>query len=530
MFYSVGEKMQYLDKLESSNECFFRDRYDAIPNDCRVYLWGCGIGVYTACKRTLFNFEGIIDNDRSKIGEKISKYVIIDKGRIKTSYVLSSDILEHVYSYDDIAVVICSLKYYDEIAAQLQSIGIKYYYSIKHLEALEGRFALCSGDYNDIIDGIIKHENINDNKIVVMGMPGYSNHEKYVIQELVQLDNKLEIIWIADHIESIVPNYIRLIGANDRENLIYEMETAKIILSSNALPQYFIKRKEQIYIHLKHWSSITLKKFFLDAPSVYAVENLRKLFEKNASEMDYIIVGSEFDENSCRRGLSNRAKFVYCGSPRTDILFSNNDYKLNLCKLYGIKNECNILLFAPTYRFSISDNTKAQRLYKKDSLDFYRLKNTLERKTSQKWVMLLRLHPSLKWISKQIADEAGLIDVTQYDDSQELVAACDAMISDYSSIMFEPAFVYKPVFLYAPDLDEYIRDEYELLLDYRSLPFPIAETLDDLYGNILNFNYDTYKSDVENFFKKYGVHEDGHASERAAKFIMGLLNDSDGEW
>ena len=120
-----------------------------------------------------------------------------------------------------------------------------------------------------------------------------------------------------------------------------------------------------------------------------------------------------------------------------------------------------------------------------------------------------------------------MLNVSYYEDSEELVAASDIVVTDFSSIGMEPAFVKKITMLFATDLDDYIVNDYELLLDYRSLPFPIAETNEQLADNILNFDQEKYKRDVTAFLDKYGVHEDGHASERAADFILGLLDSKD---
>ena len=89
--------------------------------------------------------------------------------------------------------------------------------------------------------------------------------------------------------------------------------------------------------------------------------------------------------------------------------------------------------------------------------------------------------------------------------------------------MFEPAFVHKPVFLFAPDRNQYVNRERELLIEYESLPFTIAETNEELEHDIAGFAPEEYETRVENFFRKYGVCEDGHASERAAQFIVDLL-------
>lgn len=100
-----------------------------------------------------------------------------------------------------------------------------------------------------------------------------------------------------------------------------------------------------------------------------------------------------------------------------------------------------------------------------------------------------------------------------------MISASDILISDYSSIMFEAAFVKKPVFLFATDLQDYIANEYELLIPYHELPFPVAESNEELEQNILELNLESYKENVESFLDRYGVHEDGHASDRTAAFI-----------
>ena len=114
------------------------------------------------------------------------------------------------------------------------------------------------------------------------------------------------------------------------------------------------------------------------------------------------------------------------------------------------------------------------------------------------------------------------MNVSDYGDSQELASAADIMISDYSSIMFDPAFVGKPVFLFATDKREYQEREYDLLIDYDTLPFPTAESNLELAGKIHQFDRKAYERRVEEFLRLYGVNEDGHASERAAAAIVQL--------
>ena len=74
------------------------------------------------------------------------------------------------------------------------------------------------------------------------------------------------------------------------------------------------------------------------------------------------------------------------------------------------------------------------------------------------------------------------------------------------------------------DKRDYIDKEYDLLIDYDSLPFPIAESNENLIKNIQCFKKAEYETKLTDFMNKYGVREDGHASERAAKVISNLID------
>ena len=157
------------------------------------------------------------------------------------------------------------------------------------------------------------------------------------------------------------------------------------------------------------------------------------------------------------------------------------------------------------------------------TLDMESLLDTLKERWGGKWVLLVRLHPWLRFEECGLTETKEIINAGDYPESEELVAASKIMITDYSSIMFEEAFLKRPVFLYAPDREEYIDGERGLLLEYDKLPFPIAESNDALYQCILQFDEEAYTKRVTDFLDYHGVHEDGHAGERGAKVILDLL-------
>ena len=104
---------------------------------------------------------------------------------------------------------------------------------------------------------------------------------------------------------------------------------------------------------------------------------------------------------------------------------------------------------------------------------------------------------------------------------QELIVACDCLITDYSSCMFDAMIAKKKVFLLAKDLDEFEAKDRNLLFDIKKdLPFSFSNDEDELIKNINLFDDKKYKSDIADFSKEVGLYEDGHASERVAKIIL----------
>ena len=112
-----------------------------------------------------------------------------------------------------------------------------------------------------------------------------------------------------------------------------------------------------------------------------------------------------------------------------------------------------------------------------------------------------------------------LIDVSHADDMYELLAGCDAFITDYSSAAFDASVMQIPIFLYCDDYFEYENERGSLLWDMKRLPFPMAEDNDELEKNIQGFDKDKYLTSLKRLFTDTGMKEDGKASERVVRFV-----------
>lgn len=518
---AINEKRHISTQYPQVNNQAWKDFEKEIEGK-KVFLFGVDVIGNVCFSQFQDRLSAVVDNDSRKWGAELQLFLPASKGSLVGEIKIQKPEVIRDFSKDEIVILVASQRYYEDIIEQISKWGEYHCYVLLIMEANEREMNPRSVSENQDVLWAQKYANepIDTGKILFYDYGSYSGHGKYITEQLLALNINADIVWAVKDPTVSVPKGVRTVYIWDRENYIKEVETAKVWVFDYVIPQFFIKRKEQIYINVKHWASITLKTFGL-VMEKRQERNREEEFIENGQKMDYVITGSEFDEESCRSGYAFNGDFLRFGSPRSDILFRPEVSKEKICEKYNISKETKILLYAPTFRYR-KKGILSHRI--QVDVEFECLLRALNEKFGAEWTILLRLHPNVAKDSYKIQKHQGVIDVSAHPDSQELVAASDMMITDYSSIMFEPAFVRKPVFLFTTDLEEYLKNERDLLLDYHSLPFPIACSNEELFGKILEFNYAEYVERLDVFLEKYGVHEDGHASERAARFIADILN------
>ena len=107
-----------------------------------------------------------------------------------------------------------------------------------------------------------------------------------------------------------------------------------------------------------------------------------------------------------------------------------------------------ILLYAPTWR-----NYETEKFEK---IDVDGLLKACGERFGGKWVFVFRGH-NLSKESSHVAKESCCIDATNYYDMQKLMIAAEVLVSDYSSCIWDFSLMFKPCFLYVPDLRSMIR-------------------------------------------------------------------------
>lgn len=367
---------------------------------------------------------------------------------------------------------------------------------------------------------------INNKKIVFTafeGDGGYCCNPRYIVEELLKKKEQLEIIWLVNNMEKQFPQGIKKVK-NSFFNRAYHLTTAKVWVDNSRKAYGTAKRKKQLYIQTWH-AALGFKPIGKFRGKLFP--RIAYLVSKyDSSLVDYVISNSEWYTRLTPNMLLYHGNIVRTGSPRCDIFISKREAVYQqIRERYHIPQDVKIVLFAPTFRGG-SQKGNRQVFVEEPTLDFARMVNALEQRFGGKWQVFLRLHPQL---AAQLAEFPlknsipNMIDVSQADDMNELAAASDVFITDYSSSAFDVINMNMPVFIYADDLEQYIEERGKLMWDMYSLPFSVATSNDELVENIARFDDGEYIKKVEAFSREHGVVEDGHASERVAELIEQFL-------
>lgn len=523
------EKKRHISKYEELNSQTWAE-FEKAADQKKIFLYGVGACAdYYLENNCQVRLEGVVDNDIRKQDFPLSVFSEEACKTVNGELKVASIALLQKYDVDDIVVLIASTNYYEQIIDALKKIGVSNYFVLLIMEANRRLQPDCGSNEVKTVtreDYVLSccREEIQWNKVIFYSFGSYSDHGKYITEALLELRKDLDLVWLVKDMTMEVPEGVRKVYFSNWKRYIYEMETARIWVFNMVVPSYIIKRPGQIYIQTKHWAGVTLKKFYLDSITIQDAQDKVSNWRYNSEIIDYIITGSNFDTESSRRGFGFEKEVWQIGSPRSDALFRRDECKRKVYEKYQIRSDIRTLVYAPTYRFEQS-GTQYLHESREIDLDYERVIRALENRFGGTWNILIRLHPSVASEGRKIQKPDCVIDAGSYADSEELVSACDVLISDYSSIMFEPAFVRKPVFLFATDKSDYIDKEYDLLIEYDTLPFPAAETNDELFQKIEQFDQEEYEQKVADFLERYGVHEDGHASGRAAVLVSKLLTD-----
>lgn len=277
---------------------------------------------------------------------------------------------------------------------------------------------------------------------------------------------------------------------------LWVLNTAEFLITNHRTQpklMYWYKKNNQKYIMTWH-GSMPLKKIEKDALDTLS-DNYQEIASLDSKLCDLMISDSKWYTSLIKSSFWYKGDILECSMPRNDIFL--NEFKIKRAKdkiyqKYSIPQTAKIILYAPTFR----QNKNTENYI----CNWIPVVEVLSNIYKCDIYVLTRLHPWLKGlVSYNKVEEKNIIDVTSYDDMQELLAVSDVLITDFSSTMFEFALQKKPCFLAAKDIYNYERGTY---FEIKTLPFICSRNEDELCGAITSIEMENYIDRQYDFMNK----------------------------
>ena len=297
---------------------------------------------------------------------------------------------------------------------------------------------------------------------------------------------------------------------------------ASVWISDSRMPLYLVKKRGVTYIQT--WHGTPLKKLALDMDSVSMagttdLATYKENFRKNTRTWDYLVSQNPYSTEIFRRCFDLHKEILEIGYPRCDVLFSKNnpddirDIKTSL----GIPLDKRVLLYAPTWR---DDSFYGKGHYKFESpLDIA----LLQRELGKHCVLLVKYHYLVADQIDWSPYEGFVYNFSRANDIAPLYLIADAMITDYSSVMFDYSILNRPMYFFCYDLEKY-RDELRgFYFDFeKKAPGPLVTTTRELLNAMALESQDLFRERREAFRETFVSKETGTASDQIVDLITSL--------
>lgn len=276
---------------------------------------------------------------------------------------------------------------------------------------------------------------------------------------------------------------------------------ARLLVVNDWLRRRFVRRRGQRV--LQTWHGTPLKRLALHRPGFDPRRALAVVRESR--RWDVLLAQSPYAARVLGKAYAFLRRPVWVeGYPRDDGLRDDDGRETR--RRLGIQPDERVLLYAPTWR-----DDREQIV---DFVDASALARSADA------VVLVRGHTRTLHPGSDL-DGPRVIDVTGYPDTSRLLAAADALITDYSSVMFDFAITGKPMYFLVPDLERYrgeMRGFYFDLLDLA--PGPVVRTQHELERALAEVDPSIFAERYDRWRHLFVPRDDGRAAERVVARIL----------
>lgn len=295
---------------------------------------------------------------------------------------------------------------------------------------------------------------------------------------------------------------------------------ARLLVVNDWLRRRYHRRHGQRV--LQTWHGTPLKRLALHRPGFDPRRAVAVWRESR--RWDALLAQNDYSASILRRAyafmpvfaLKPRALWID-GYPRNDALVRDDAIDRAATRaLLGVGDDERVVLYAPTWR---DDRTEI--------VEFAGARE-LAAELGDNVVVLVRGH-SRTLLPGRDTEGTRVIDVTGFPDTTRLLLAADALVTDYSSVMFDFSATGKPMYFLVPDIEHYRGELRGFYFDLEThAPGPVVRTREALL-DALRDEAETRERFADRYARwqqKFNARDDGHAAARVVErlFTAGYLD------
>lgn len=280
------------------------------------------------------------------------------------------------------------------------------------------------------------------------------------------------------------------------------LATAKYLITDNSFPSYFIKRKEQIYINT--WHGIPLKKIGRSRNEITSsIGNV----QKNFLACDYILCPNEYTWNVLKNDYMLEGLYsgdvLFANYPRMDLFDNVTNRFIKNIDNFGLAGK-KLIAYMPTWRdINTEEDSKSYILNLEKTL------KKIDEQLSDNKVFLVHMH-FLSEAQLDFSKYRHIIPFPLEYETYEVLYACDVLITDYSSVIFDYASLGRKTIVFAGDMDEYLSKN-GLYMSPEDLGYDVVYSVEELikiidtnqFSDLYNYKISDYlNADMVNTSEK----------------------------
>lgn len=299
------------------------------------------------------------------------------------------------------------------------------------------------------------------NMIILESLPDFSDNTRAVFDEMIKrgLNRNYQLVWTT-HQKTPLPaelSKIKNVKAVQMDSFLYKYYYsyfAKALLVGN----YFMQRRrpQQYYMYLAHGAAYK------------AIKDKRYTVPKDCYGCDFCTLSQWLGVYDVRNLNTDETMVNICdfGYARNDALLTTT---IDLHRVFSDRQFEKLLYWMPTFRQKAAENGTKKARYSTTAIPFLDNSESAKRinraAKENDTLLVVKPHPAqdmstirqlslsnIVFIDNRFLEEHG---ITNYD----LLGACDALLSDYSSVYYDYLLCDKPIGLCWEDFEEYSRNE-----------------------------------------------------------------------